>query len=101
MMYPKFHCECNWIERYWGSAKREARINYDYTYKSSEKNLIMYLDKVSPAKDTLTEIRRYYKRVWRYIEAYSKNMSGHEADQKVCVFLSRKYISHRRIGIYD
>lgn len=31
-LYSKFHCECNWIERYWADVKREVRANCDYTF---------------------------------------------------------------------
>ncbi|OAD79486.1 hypothetical protein PHYBLDRAFT_58534 [Phycomyces blakesleeanus NRRL 1555(-)] len=43
-LYPKFYCECNWIERYWGTAKREARLQCDYRYKSLDKNIHSFLD---------------------------------------------------------
>ncbi|OAD75544.1 hypothetical protein PHYBLDRAFT_64457 [Phycomyces blakesleeanus NRRL 1555(-)] len=43
-LYPKFHCECNWIERYWGAAKCEAWLQCDYTHKSLDKNIYSFLD---------------------------------------------------------
>ncbi|OAD80134.1 hypothetical protein PHYBLDRAFT_101322, partial [Phycomyces blakesleeanus NRRL 1555(-)] len=43
-MYPKFHCKCNWIERYWGAAKDLARKESDYTFKSLKVNVDSYLD---------------------------------------------------------
>ena len=33
-LYPKYHCECNWIELYWSYAKRQARLHCDYSFKS-------------------------------------------------------------------
>ncbi|OAD71700.1 hypothetical protein PHYBLDRAFT_170360 [Phycomyces blakesleeanus NRRL 1555(-)] len=78
-LYPKFHCECNWIERYWGAAKREARLQCDYTYKSLDKNIHTFLDHAGK----LPNIRRYYNRSWRYIEAYSQEMNVKEANDVV------------------
>lgn len=67
-LYPKYHCECNWIEMYWGAAKREARLKCDYTFKSLESNIHNFLDKAG----NITKIRRYFQRFMNYIDAYSQ-----------------------------
>ena len=30
LLYPKFHCEPNWLEHYWGSYKHFSRKHYNY-----------------------------------------------------------------------
>lgn len=47
-LYPKFHCETNWIERYWVAAKRGPQLNCDYTLSALRVNLPVFCDRVSP-----------------------------------------------------
>lgn len=95
-LYPKYHCECNWIEMYWGAAKREARLRCDYTFKSLENNIHSFLDKGGD----LTHIRRYFRRSMDYIEAYSKDgADGKEVALEVKKFVEKRYLSHRKIRV--
>ena len=100
-LYPKFHCECNWIERYWGASKREARINCDYTFKALESNIPAFLDKFSPVDGPPLMIRRFYNRAWRIIEAYADDEPTDSALKIVEEFSSRHYPSHCRIGRHN
>ena len=74
-LYPKYHCETNWIERHWGESKRIARLMCDYKFKSLKENIDSFLDDNQKRNGTLT-IRRWYNLAFRYIEAYSQ---GHDA----------------------
>lgn len=86
-LYPKFHCECNFIERYWGAAKKTARRECDYAFKSLCEKLPSFLDEVP-----LAVIRRFARKAWRYIDAYNLGLDAEVAELTV-----KKYKSHRRI----
>jgi hypothetical protein len=100
--YPKFHCECNWIERYWADLKRYTRNHCDYTYNGLKSTMENAFNEASPPNQSPTKIRRYYMKCWRYIAAYDEEMNGEEAEIDVCnKFKTSAYTSHRRLGISD
>jgi hypothetical protein len=88
-MYPKFHCETNWIERVWAEAKRVAREQCDYSFASLKERVPRIL-----AAIPLEHIRRYEGRAWRFIHAYAhRGMDIRRAEWAV----KQKYTSHRRL----
>jgi hypothetical protein len=85
--YPKFHCECNFIERYWGFVKRETRWICSYNFSEL---LIQVPDVLISVP--VTTIRKFARKSWRYMDAYNKGLEGRTAEWAV-----NKYKSHRRL----
>ena len=85
-LYPKYHCECNFIERHWGATKRFARETCDYSYASLKKRINEILDSVELAK-----VRRFERKAWQYVDAYY-GIEGDVAEEAV-----RLHKSHRRL----
>ena len=89
---PKYHCELNFIEFFWGAVKRYLRKNCDYTFETLKTNLPKAMDAVH-----LSTIRLWEHRMHRWIEVYRSGLEMKEAQSKVKEFSSKKYKSHRRV----
>lgn len=85
--YPKFHCECNFIERYWGYVKRETRKLCKYNYTDLLQQVPKALVSVPVSK-----IRKFARKSWRYMDAYNRGLEGRIAEWAV-----NKYKTHRRL----
>ncbi|KIJ55782.1 hypothetical protein M422DRAFT_151476, partial [Sphaerobolus stellatus SS14] len=80
------HCELNFIEQYWGSAKFYYRSSPRTTdIDEMERNMLQCLDSVP-----LLHIQRYANRSARFIFAYSEGLTGTQA-----VWANKKFHGHR------
>jgi hypothetical protein len=89
---PKFHCELNFIEYFWGAVKKYLRDHCDYTFATLQENLPKALQ--SMAVET---IRKWEHRMWRWLDAYDGGMGAREAQLHVQKFSLQKYKSHQRV----
>jgi hypothetical protein len=91
--YPKFHCEFNFIELYWGEAKSYARRHCDYSFSGMQQTVPVALDSVSVAL-----IRKYARKCYRYMDVYrSKGDSGTNLTMKQVEYAMKEFKSHRSI----
>jgi hypothetical protein len=87
IFYPEFHCELNFMERFWCGAKWYSRENCSYSFEGLRATVPKALDSVSTAS-----IHSHYKRCERTIEAYSDGMTYGTGE-----FTERVYKGYRQL----
>ncbi|RPA78671.1 hypothetical protein BJ508DRAFT_349096 [Ascobolus immersus RN42] len=70
IFYPKFHCELNFIERFWCAAKYYARENCKYSLEGLRETIPLALASVS-----VNSILHYYEHCVRTIQAYDAGLT--------------------------
>lgn len=91
--YPKYHCEFNYIEMFWGAAKAWCRANCTFNF-NDHLNLV----KEALKSVTVCKIRRFARKSYRYMDAYRvKGTDGCSLSTKMIEYAVKKYRGHRVI----
>jgi hypothetical protein len=88
LFLPKYHCELNIIEFFWGTTKHHTRECCDFTPDGLDREIGVGQEKVK-----VTTIRRWYQ---RWSDAYETGSGAVAAQQQVQAFSSKKFKSYRR-----
>ena len=87
IFYPKFHCELNFIERFWCAAKYYTHGNCSYSLNGLQAVLPAALDSV-----TTPSIHRYFLGHMRVLGGYQRGLQYGTKE-----FHEAVYKSHRRV----
>jgi hypothetical protein len=85
--FPKYHCELNPIEMFWGWVKQHVRMNCGYSIQSLRVNVPLALNACP-----IATIRRHVRHCLRFMSGYTQNLEG-----PLLVYVMKIYTSHRRI----
>ena len=89
--FPKYHCELNFIDYYWGAAKRYACRRCGYTIRALRKMVPECLNSVKP-----TLIWKFWARTERMMRAYREGITYGTPEFKEKV--TKTYRSHRQVS---
>jgi len=104
LFLPKYHCECNYIERYWGAVKKYCRRHCGYSLPALIKCLPIALSQTleelpEELRDDpnlpvapLFKQRRWARVSWQYFIEYAK---GTAADKVVTAVAALRTKRHR------
>ena len=81
LILPKFHCELNFIEFFWGAVKKYLHDNCDYTFDTLKENMPKALESVS-----VQTIQCWKHCMFQWMEAYCSGLGTTEAQQQAKKF---------------
>lgn len=92
LMFPKYHCEFNFIENLWGRMKVYLRRNCDYDFAALQRSIPLAVESVP-----VPVIRRYAQRCDRFMDAYRPMANGVQLTPAQAARAVKKFKSHRCI----
>lgn len=93
--YPKYHCEFNFIEMFWGASKAWYRAHCTFNFRDMSELVPKALDSVS-----LVKIRKFARKTYRYMDAYRvRDSNGNSLNTRQIEYAVKKFRGHRKIPV--